>query len=54
MKLGLQLPNLTYPGGPPALGQTLADIARAADDAGYRPIWLMDHLFQIPPVGPKP
>lgn len=52
MKLGLQLPNLTYPGGPPALGQTLADIARAADDAGYSSIWLMDHLFQIPQVGP--
>ncbi|MEO6399033.1 MAG: LLM class F420-dependent oxidoreductase [Tepidiformaceae bacterium] len=52
MKLGLQLSNLTYPGGPPALGETLATIARAADDAGYSSIWLMDHLFQIPPVGP--
>ncbi|MBA4179572.1 MAG: LLM class F420-dependent oxidoreductase [Anaerolinea sp.] len=52
MKLGLQLSNLTYEGGPPKLGQNLATIARAADDAGYSSIWLMDHLFQIPPVGP--
>ena len=52
MKLGLQIPNLSYAGGPPALGANLAAIAQAADDAGYGSIWLMDHLFQIPPVGP--
>jgi F420-dependent oxidoreductase-like protein len=52
MKLGLQLSNLTYEGGPPKLGQNLATIARAADDAGYASLWLMDHFFQIPVVGP--
>lgn len=52
MKLGLQLSNLTYEGGPPKLASNLATIARAADDAGYDSIWLMDHLFQIPVVGP--
>lgn len=52
MRLGLQLSNLTWPGGPPALGANLGQIARAADDAGYSSIWLMDHLFQIPMVGP--
>jgi F420-dependent oxidoreductase-like protein len=26
---------------------TLREIARAADDAGFESIWLMDHLFQI-------
>ena len=29
------------------MAQTLAQIARAADDAGYASIWLMDHYFQI-------
>jgi F420-dependent oxidoreductase-like protein len=52
MKLGLQLSNLTYAGGPPQLGANLARIARAADDAGYSSIWLMDHFFQIGQVGP--
>ncbi|MEP6870260.1 MAG: LLM class F420-dependent oxidoreductase [Anaerolineaceae bacterium] len=52
MKLGLQIPNLSFAGGPSTLGAHLATIARAADDAGYSSIWMMDHLFQIPPVGP--
>jgi F420-dependent oxidoreductase-like protein len=52
MKLGLQIPNFTWPGGPPELGPRLADIARTADDVGYSSIWVMDHFFQIPPIGP--
>lgn len=52
MKLGLQIPYFTWPGGPPALGPKLAEIARTADDAGYDSIWVMDHYFQIPMVGP--
>jgi F420-dependent oxidoreductase-like protein len=51
LKLGLQIPYFTWPGGPPELGPRLAEIARAAEDAGYGSIWLMDHYFQIPMVG---
>lgn len=51
MKFGLQIPYFTWPGGPPQLGAKLAEIARAAEDAGYDSIWVMDHFFQIPPVG---
>jgi F420-dependent oxidoreductase-like protein len=47
VKLGLQISRFHWPGGPPHMGSTLARIARAADDAGYASIWLMDHLFQI-------
>lgn len=47
MKLGLQIPNFTWPGGPAVIGSTLADIARAADDAGFASLWVMDHFFQI-------
>jgi F420-dependent oxidoreductase-like protein len=50
--LGLQIPSFTFPGGPPELGGTLAQIARAAEDAGYRSVWVMDHYFQIEHVGP--
>jgi F420-dependent oxidoreductase-like protein len=52
MKFGLQIPYFTWPGGPLQLGPKLAEIARTAEGAGYDSIWVMDHLFQIPPVGP--
>jgi F420-dependent oxidoreductase-like protein len=51
MKLGLQIPYFTWPGGPPVLGAKLGEIARAAEGAGYDSIWVMDHFFQIPMVG---
>jgi len=47
MKIGLQIPNFTYPDGPQALGKTLAEIARTAEEAGFSSIWVMDHFFQI-------
>jgi len=52
MKIGLQIPNFTWGHGPARIGGTLADIARAAEMAGFASIWVMDHFFQIPPVGP--
>ncbi len=51
MKLGLQLPNFTWPGGPAQLAATLREIAQTADDGGLASLWVMDHFFQIPPVG---
>lgn len=47
MKVGLQVPNFTWPGGPAQLGSKLAQIARTADDAGFYSLWVMDHFFQI-------
>jgi F420-dependent oxidoreductase-like protein len=47
MKLGLQIPIYSWPGGPQQLGPKLAEIARAGEDAGYDSIWVMDHYFQI-------
>ena len=47
MKIGLQVPNFTWPGGPATIGPTLANIARAADAAGFASLWVMDHFFQI-------
>ena len=51
MKLGLQIPIFTWPGGARVMGTKLADIVRTADDAGYASIWVMDHHFQIEMVG---
>jgi F420-dependent oxidoreductase-like protein len=52
MKLGLQVPDFTWPGGPARLGQDLATVARAADDAGFEFLAVMDHFFQIGMLGP--
>jgi F420-dependent oxidoreductase-like protein len=51
MKVGLQIPSFTWPGGPEEIGPTLARIVRDADDAGFDSIWVMDHFFQIRSVG---
>jgi F420-dependent oxidoreductase-like protein len=51
MKLGLQIPSFTWPGGPEAIGPTFARIVRQADDIGLDSIWVMDHFFQIRSVG---
>jgi F420-dependent oxidoreductase-like protein len=48
VELGLQLPSFTYPGGEAELRPRLAEIAHAAEDAGFRSLWVMDHLFQLP------
>ena len=52
MKLGLQIPDFTWPGGVDQLAPTLATIASTADEAGFDSIGVMDHFFQIPRVGP--
>ncbi len=52
MNVSLDLKNFTWPGGPPAIGKTMASIARRADAAGFYAIWAMDHFFQLPFLGP--
>lgn len=52
MRIGLQIPIFTWPGGTPEIGARLAEIGRTADDAGFASLWVMDHFFQIQMVGP--
>jgi F420-dependent oxidoreductase-like protein len=51
MKIGLQINSFTWPGGTPAIGPTLVEIVRQADEVGFDSIWVMDHFFQIRGVG---
>jgi F420-dependent oxidoreductase-like protein len=51
MKIGLQVPCFTWPGGPTEIARRLADIGKAADEAGFASLWVMDHFFQIEMVG---
>jgi F420-dependent oxidoreductase-like protein len=48
MRLGLQLPSFSYPGGTVELRSHLAEIAQAAEASGFASLWVMDHLFQLP------
>ena len=48
---GLQLPNFTFDVADDALFERVADMARAADETGFRSLWVMDHFYQLPPLG---
>jgi F420-dependent oxidoreductase-like protein len=52
MRIGLQVPSFTFPGGPEQIAPTYAKTARDADQAGLHSFWVMDHFFQIAVVGP--
>jgi F420-dependent oxidoreductase-like protein len=49
-KIGVQLPN--FSGSDPAdLFEHVASLATAAEDAGFASVWVMDHFYQLPPLG---
>src|SRR3982074_3891133 len=52
MKIGLQIPSFSWPGGAKEIGPTLVKIARTADQGGFDLIGVMDHFFQIQSLGP--
>src|SRR3984957_12509730 len=52
MKLGLHISDFTWAGGPTDLGQDLARVAVAAEDAGFDRVSVMDHVWQINMIGP--
>jgi len=47
MKIGLGVPRFNWPGGTDNIGPKLAEIAGAADDAGFDSVWVMDHFYQV-------
>lgn len=52
--LDLHLPNFNYPDtAPDQLFDKLVEIATSAEQSGFSSISLMDHLHQIPGVGPQ-
>jgi F420-dependent oxidoreductase-like protein len=53
LTFGLQVGRFAWPGGAAELAPRLAEVARTAEDVGFTSIWLMDHLLQIPQVGPE-
>jgi probable F420-dependent oxidoreductase, Rv1855c family len=51
MKIGLQIPSFTWPGGAAEIAPRLSQIVTLADQMGFASIWVMDHFFQIRGVG---
>jgi F420-dependent oxidoreductase-like protein len=52
-RLGLQIPNFSYPGIPDAeLFERIGEIATTAENVGFDSVWVMDHLYQIATIGP--
>ena len=51
--MALQIPNFTYPDTAPAqLFERVATAAREADAAGFDAVFVMDHFYQLPMLGP--
>lgn len=53
IKVGLQIPNFTYPDTAPGeLFEKVAAVAVAAEDAGADTVMVMDHFYQLALLGP--
>ncbi len=52
MQTGLQLSVFTYPDGAANIGKHAGNAAQWAEEIGMDSVWVMDHFFQIPPLGP--
>ena len=51
---GYHMPNFTFPGVPEeGLFDRAVEQARAAEAAGFDLVTVMDHFYQIPPLGPE-
>ena len=52
MDLGIHLADFTWSGGPATFVTDLARTARLAEDVGVTKLSVMDHVWQIGPLGP--
>jgi alkanesulfonate monooxygenase SsuD/methylene tetrahydromethanopterin reductase-like flavin-dependent oxidoreductase (luciferase family) len=53
LTFALHLGRFAWPGGGPQLGENLRRVGAAAEEAGFDAISVMDHVVQIPVVGPE-
>jgi F420-dependent oxidoreductase-like protein len=52
-RLGFQIPNFTFPGVPDsALFERVASMAGKAEESGFDTVFVMDHFYQLPMLGP--
>jgi F420-dependent oxidoreductase-like protein len=52
-RIGLQIPNFTWPGvAPDELFERIAAVATTGEQSGFDTVFVMDHFFQLPLIGP--
>ena len=51
MRFGLQIPNFTTDETPGVLFDEVVAKAIAAEETGFDSVWVMDHFYQLPPLG---
>jgi F420-dependent oxidoreductase-like protein len=52
-RLGFQIPNFSFPGVPDAaLFERVAAMAGRAEESGFDTVFVMDHFYQLPMLGP--
>lgn len=50
-RIGLQIPNFTFEAPDDQLFDKVAELAVAAEETGFDSVWVMDHFYQLPPLG---
>ena len=53
LSFALHLGRWVWPGGAPALADNIRRVGQVAEEAGFAAISVMDHVVQIPGVGPE-
>lgn len=53
LRFALHLGRFAWPGAGPALAENLRRVGAAAEESGFDTISVMDHVVQIPGVGPE-
>ncbi|MDQ1373037.1 MAG: hypothetical protein QOJ09_375 [Actinomycetota bacterium] len=48
---GLQIPNFTFGVPDDQLFDKVVELATTAEDVGFESVWVMDHFYQLPPLG---
>jgi len=51
MRIGLQIPNFTLGVPDDQLFGAVTELAGAAEGSGFDSVWVMDHFYQLPPLG---
>jgi F420-dependent oxidoreductase-like protein len=51
MRFGLQIPNFTVGEEAGDLFDGVVAMASAAEETGFDSVWVMDHFYQLPPLG---
>ena len=50
-RIGLQIPSFTFDAPDTEMFGKVVQLATAAEETGFDSVWVMDHFYQLPPLG---